>query len=406
MYTFIDNLNKEEFDAYAKSAPYSSLLQSYSWAKVKNNFTPFYVGVKQDEQLVATALVLIRNLGFGQKLAYIPRGPLCDFSNTELLKFFTQNLKVLGKKQKCLFLRIDPAIPYRHYLIDDLKNAQPDPNAERIIDQLISIGYQHNGLTKAMSDSFQPRVVSVVKLDENTTKNYKNKLKKSLKYTQKRLTTVDHGQYEYLDHLQDMIEHTEARQEVSLRDKAYFKKILDTYPESSKITIAKLQPKKYLGIFNDEIQKRMDEIELIKERSPKKVFHLNEQIESYQSLINELETIKDQDEIVIGALLSVTYGETINLLYAGTDITFGKFFPQELIYHTLIEESVKEGLKNVDMGGIQGSLDDGLTIFKSQFNPEIHEYIGEFDLILSPKTKLFNLAWKIRKYLKNKRHSA
>lgn len=33
-----------------------------------------------------------------------------------------------------------------------------------------------------------------------------------------------------------------------------------------------------------------------------------------------------------------------------------------------------------NMGGVEGSLDDGLTKFKDNFNPTINEFIGEFDI--------------------------
>lgn len=400
MYTFIDNLNKQEFNQFASNYQYSSLLQSYQWAQIKSNFKPLHVGVKNNDKIVGVALILIRKLPLGQKLAYIPRGPLLDFFDKQLLTFFVDNIKTLTKKHGCAFVRVDPAIPYKKYLFSEKETAKESSFALESIQALKDQGFKHLGFPTEMSDSFQPRYSAVLPLDDQTLKNYSKRLKKSIKYTQKRLTEVTHSQHDYLNALQAMINETEQRQDVSLRDKTYFKKLLDTYPESSKITIASLKPKQFASKFKSEIKKRQQEIEKIKDKSPKKVFRLNEQIASLQSLIDELKEVKDQDEIVIGALISVVFGHTIYLLYAGTNIAFTKFYPQELIYHILIEESIKQGLEFVDMGGIQGSLDDGLSMFKSQFTPEVHEYIGEFDLVLSPKYHLFNLAWKLRKKLK------
>lgn len=36
------------------------------------------------------------------------------------------------------------------------------------------------------------------------------------------------------------------------------------------------------------------------------------------------------------------------------------------------------------MGGVEGTLDDGLTKFKDNFNPTINEFIGEFDIPIYP----------------------
>ena len=87
MYTFVDNVTEIEFNEFAGNHENTHLLQSYQWAQVKSTYKPLYVGVKEDDKLVATALILIRSLPLGQKFAYIPRGPLIDFTNLELLKF-------------------------------------------------------------------------------------------------------------------------------------------------------------------------------------------------------------------------------------------------------------------------------------------------------------------------------
>ena len=94
MYTFIENLNKQEFNQFASNYQYSSLLQSYQWAQIKSNFKPLYVGVKKNDKIVGVALILIRKLPLGQKLAYIPRGPLLDFFDKQLLTFFVDNIKL------------------------------------------------------------------------------------------------------------------------------------------------------------------------------------------------------------------------------------------------------------------------------------------------------------------------
>lgn len=404
MYTFIKDLNQHEFNQFASQAQHSHLLQSYQWAEVKNGFKPLFVGVKENEQLVATALILIRSLPLGLKLAYLPRGPLCDMNNLELLRFLTDHLKKLCKQEGCMLIRLDPGIAHRAFYDEEFETAQPTQEGLEAIKNLESLGYIHRGLPYDMHDSFQPRVSAIVSLNEETTKNYSKRLKQSLKYTQKRFTRVHDGRHEYLDELARLIKLTEERQGVHLRNKDYFKLLLDSYPESSGITIASIHPKESISIFESEMNKRREEIELIKDKSPKKVFHLNEQIESLQSLINEIEHIKVQEQVVVGAMLWVTFGQTINLLYAGTDVAYTKFYPQELIYHHLIEQSIDKGLKHMDLGGVQGKLDDGLFTFKSQFRPVVTEYIGEFDYPLSFKSKLFNFAWALRLKLK-KRHS-
>ena len=54
------------------------------------------------------------------------------------------------------------------------------------------------------------------------------------------------------------------------------------------------------------------------------------------------------------------------------------------------------------MGGIENSLDGGLYNFKSKFNPRIEQFIGEFNLPVSPLYGPANFAYKLRKKLRSK----
>lgn len=54
------------------------------------------------------------------------------------------------------------------------------------------------------------------------------------------------------------------------------------------------------------------------------------------------------------------------------------------------------------MGGVEGTLDDGLTRFKSHFSPVIEEFIGEFTLPVSSLYGLANMLYIFRKRLKHK----
>ena len=63
-YEFRTNLKQEEFDGFVEKHEYCNLLQSYNWAKVKNNWDHLYTGVYKNNELVATGLVLIKRLPF------------------------------------------------------------------------------------------------------------------------------------------------------------------------------------------------------------------------------------------------------------------------------------------------------------------------------------------------------
>lgn len=57
----------------------------------------------------------------------------------------------------------------------------------------------------------------------------------------------------------------------------------------------------------------------------------------------------------------------------------------------------ERGCQWQNLGGIENDLSGGLFNFKSKFKPEIEEFIGEFNLPVSPLYKLSNYAYTLRK---------
>ena len=99
-YIFNTEVNLKEFDDFVISSDQNSLFQCSSWALVKENWDHIFTSVTLDGEIVATALVLVRKMPFHTTLFYIPRGPVMDYKNEELVHFYLDNLKKLAKIYK------------------------------------------------------------------------------------------------------------------------------------------------------------------------------------------------------------------------------------------------------------------------------------------------------------------
>ena len=119
MYIFKSNINQKEYDHFVENHPSCSLLQSYKWANIKNNWKPIYTGVYEKDTLVAAGLVLIRPLPLSFSMFYLPRGPILDYKNKELLNFYFTELKKIAKKEHCLFIKFDPSILVSSFHLDE-----------------------------------------------------------------------------------------------------------------------------------------------------------------------------------------------------------------------------------------------------------------------------------------------
>ena len=106
---------QEEWDQFVNGHPRGHLLQSWGWGELKARFgwSPLRLALRDEQQhIVAAAQVLRRTiphmpLRLGH-LAYIPKGPVLDWSQPTLCKTFFAQLHALLSKQGALALRIEP----------------------------------------------------------------------------------------------------------------------------------------------------------------------------------------------------------------------------------------------------------------------------------------------------------
>ena len=56
-----------------------------------------YTGVYRDNELVATGLVLIKRLPLSFCMYYLPRGPIMDYKDKELVQYYFDQLVTFNK---------------------------------------------------------------------------------------------------------------------------------------------------------------------------------------------------------------------------------------------------------------------------------------------------------------------
>jgi len=109
-------LTEEEFENYAKNHPYVSFHQTKEWGHLKetNGWSMHLLGLKDNDKIVTASLLLSKKIPFFNKqMFYSPRGFLIDYSNYELLKTWTNELKKYVKDNNGVFVKIDPYVSYQ-----------------------------------------------------------------------------------------------------------------------------------------------------------------------------------------------------------------------------------------------------------------------------------------------------
>ena len=409
-YQFIDNLPTNEFDAFSKNHDLTSIFQISSWASVKKEWKPLFTAVKNDNEIIASGLVLIRKMPLGYTLFYLPRGPLIDFCNQELLLFYFENLKLLAKKHRAIMIKIDPncllsITPVKEFLgRESVRNSL-------IIDNLKALGFKHFGFNEDLYSSSQPRYNAVFYYQND----YEEKLKQSKAYklytkAEKKGVYCEFAGVEALDVFSDIMHLTEQRKGVALRNRDYFKSLLDNFEENSVIVLSKLNLKTYnkdLLQSQKELKNQMKNPDI----GTRKKEQISSQIDALKHEIEHIHNLRkeDGDIVTLNASLMVKDKHTSNFLYSGLNSKYQKYYGPYFAQFNKIRWSFEQGCLRCDFGGIPGTLDDGLSEYKSSYNPSIDEYIGEFDLptnkliyplftfLLPQVKKLFKLIAKVKR---------
>lgn len=403
VYQFETNIPEEEFDAFVKKSRYCNLLQSYHWANVKENWDHLYTGIyDENRKLVATGLVLIKHLPAKFTMFYLPRGPILDFENTRLLEFYFSELKQIAKKRHCLFIKVDPGITYADYHYEKKDDVTAYPKAKAIIAELEKIGGKYKGLNKDFHTTVQPRYHMTCHKEEFDSKNFTKKGKKNIKIAQKSFLEVRIGQEELLDDFAKVMNKTEERKGIALRDKAYYQLLLEQYGKDCFITLGYFNIKKAYQETLERYQKCLSDLENCPENAKKKRFTLEELKTSLERKKTEYkeELEASGDEVCVCGTCTVIYGPTSEILYAGMDETYKRLMAPYLVWYETMQHCFDCGCEMSNMGGIEGELVGGLSDFKKIYNPVIHEFIGEFDI---PVNKLlFKASEKAYQIRKNK----
>lgn len=383
-YQFTADADSKSYDAFVSTHPLSTLLQSYKWSNIKQNWGSVHTAVLDEQgNMAGAALMLIKRLPGGFSMCYIPRGPIMDYHNQELVKFYMDELKKEAKKHKALFIKMDPPVHLNDYASADY-NQNWYPEAKEVISNLEKAGCIHQGYTVMIEESIQPRFQSVVYDQENFDDTLPKHTKRLIKDADKRNVQIIHGHKELLDDFSRLVQLTEERKGVALRNRDYFELLLDTYGEDAVIFLAVCDVHQLLK----DAKAKMTQLEAEKAATPenakKKLRRIEDQINSTAKSVKEFQEMADQGieegQNAIAGILSVNYGKTCEMLYAGMDERFKQFMPQYKEYVENFKWAFEKGCTMASMGGVEGTLDDGLTKFKDNFAPTINEFIGEFDI--------------------------
>lgn len=378
-YVFKKNIDIKEYNDFISKFPMISFMQDANWAIVKDNWKTFHTGLYQNGKLIAVSLFLIRKLGPKIFMGYIPRGFVIDYNNQDILKEFTNNIRKLGREEHCYMVKIDPNFCFHETAFSEITKGEkkeiPILLSKNSLDyhkNLLALGYQHKGYPKAIDQTLQPRFHMMIPLidknlkllnEEELLKSFKKKVQSTLgKYHANRGVFFEHtSDIQKLDEFIDILNSTEKRQKIHLRNKSYFEKIMKAYQEKAVLFFGKLDLNHYLSFLEKNNGNEEDILKV-------------------KTLLAEGKTVLTLSAALVIMPSNKKGIRTSEYLYAGNQLLFSKLQISLGLVYDICKYSIQNHCTYCNLGGIDGNFTDHLSVYKSKFNSIVMEFVGEYDL--------------------------
>lgn len=412
-------LKEDEFLEFSKNSPITSFFQDIHWAHVKeeNGWGHYYVGLKDNDKIVAGTLLLYKKIKFFKNMFYAPRGFLIDYDDFSLLEEFTLGIKKFLKDKDALFLKINPYIDYQKRDVDG--NIIEGTANDRLMEEFKKLGFVHNGFYVDMDSKIdlEPRWISVLDLDnidniDDAVKNMRSGVRYGINNSRKNSLEIIDASIDDLDEFKNLMKHTAERRGFVDRPLSYYKNMYSILKKDNlvKVLLVKINFRDFLNNTLNNIKDLEEKINENKDNA-----HKQKQVKEFESEIDSLkkrtssleEMIKNYgDSKIIAGGWYMLYGREVVYLFGASYKEFMKYNSQYYLQYEMIKYAIENNYSDFNFYGIDGNFSKdspgyGLFDFKRGFNACVHELVGEFDLIIDKnRYKLYRFSFSLYKTLK------
>ena len=397
----IITLDEKAFDKFASTHKYRNYYQTSAYGRTKksNGSNIHYIGIIDDyNNILGASLLLYKEVFMNYKIAYAPRGFLIDYTNVNNLTEFTNRLKKLLGKQGYMLIKIDPFIPIN---IRNNKGKIININNESniILANLKAAGYEYLG-ANLFFENQKPRFEAIVTLNHDIKEIYQSFDKK---VRQKIKKAIRNGIEIYKGNIEEINLFYELIKKKYNKPINYYTDLYNNFTNNIDLYFAKLNTETFVVTSRMQYEKEIEtnnelaiKIQTTTNNNSKKKL-INEKMESdklvntyKKNLVWATKLLKENPQgLIVGTALNLCYDNVCYLIIEGFNQDFKSLNPNYLIKWKMINDYKNRNFKYIDLNAVSGEFTKitkytGLNEMKLGFNSLVTEYIGEFDLVISP----------------------
>lgn len=384
---FIENIDKDKYINFTDNHQKSHFLQSYAWGqfckRIKGQI-PYYVGLENnDNNLVATALILLKKTPFGYSYGYCPRGFILDYRDLNLIKEFSSYLKQFMKDKKIIYIKFDPDISYQD-IDEEARPIEGGNNNYELYNYMLSLGYKHTGFYK-LYEGNQPRYTFRIDLNKDW-EEIETKMSKSFLKSVKRSELYDFeiDNEPNVENFYHLIQCNSSKDDFDAHNLNYYKIFTEELEKEKLVKYfnISIKPENLINKFTKDI----DNLKLELEKNKKRKIDIINQINKLEKDIEIFNTLKEEKVIICSLICTYTKNRSWSM-FIGSNEVANLTFAVTRSYYEAIKDAYNKKYDFFDLFGTPGDPHTTyknlakLHDFKRKFGDKYIEFIGEFDLV-------------------------
>lgn len=374
----------------------------YKFLADNNNVKTKILGVKNAEDIVAYSIFnVFKYKKFFKKLVSY-YGPIMDYSNKELVRFYFSELKKYVKNDlKVLSVVVNPF--FNKFIFEDI-NKKEEVELAKEIDSIISnIGFKPLNKDYFEDNSLASHCVYSKDLTnitkDNLLKNISSKARSSINKTKtddvliRNLDLNNKKDFEIFDNLNKI---TSDRLAVSLQSANYFLNLQKYLGNKIHIELSYIDFNKFINENNSKIDKLKSEKNTLvtsledpntnQKRTQSKIFEIEKNIVSIEKKIEKLNNSNKYNDIVnLSCAVFIESGEDLIYFLGMTNKELNAFEGPYAIQHFMMNYALDNEFKYYNFYATSNNfskdaVDYSILQFKRSFNGNIEWFMDNYEL--------------------------
>ena len=384
---------------------YFSQAAEYNVMAHNNNLKTKILAVKENNEILAYGIFI-----YFQYKKYFYKvtaqyGPIMDYSNTELVSFYFEQLKnYYSKNLKVLCVRVNPFINEKYF--NDIEYITENKEAIKVNRILNDLNYYAMNEDLFTNPTLSSRCIFSKTLDENITEtNLLKNISQIARYTINRtikegvqVREIDIFNEEDAKIFDEINRDTENRINFEIRDNTYFKTLknsikekvhylisyidCDQFIETTTNTIASLEKER------DDLKEKLEQGKVNAKKATNRLKEFDENIAIWYKKIDKIKELKSENGNIINLSCAsfIESGQDLIYFTSGAMRKFHRYEgPYAILFH-MIKYAINNNFKYFNFFGTskdfesEEATDYGVLQFKRNFNGNIEYFMDNYEI--------------------------